>query len=93
MIARVTGAAGKFFHVCVRLSFRTCERRPCQGHARDIQQLQRKMENLVMIMKRIAPALLAAFLLAGTIGTASAECTVQGWANGNNNYPIWKCSE
>jgi hypothetical protein len=51
------------------------------------------MENLVMIMKRIAPALIAAFGLAGTIGTASAECTVQGWTNGNNNYPIWKCSE
>jgi hypothetical protein len=51
------------------------------------------MENLVMIMKRIAPALLAAFVLSGTVGTASAECTVQGWTNGNNNYPIWKCGE
>jgi len=46
-----------------------------------------------MIMKRIAPALLAGFVLAGTIGTSSAACTVQGWTDGNNNHPVWKCSE
>ncbi len=46
-----------------------------------------------MIMKRIAPALVATFVLVGAAGTASAECTVQSWTDGTNQRPIWKCTD
>ena len=46
-----------------------------------------------MIMKRIAPTLLATVLLVGAASAASAECVVQGWTDGTNQRPIWKCTE
>jgi hypothetical protein len=46
-----------------------------------------------MIMKRVASALLATFVLVGAAGQASAACTVEGWVDGTNQRPIWKCTD